>query len=159
MSQKEVSEIRCVLIPLATSRLLLPNAVVAEVMDFQSPVPREHMPDWYLGDLAWRGTSIPMVSIEGMWGGSVAVPGQRSRTLVLNTLNGNQDLTHIGLIVQSLPTLVRVSLENLEPSKVSSDLGALISQSVTVNDNLALIPDLDELERRVLESSTPVTRS
>ena len=155
MSQTEVTEIRCVLIPLASSRLLLPNAVVAEVMDFQAPVPRDGMPEWYLGDLVWRGTSVPLVSLEGMLGGSVAVPGRRSRTLVLNTLNGNQELTHIALIAQALPTLVRVTLDNLEPSKVRSDLGALISQSVSVNNSLSLIPDLDALERRVLETLVP----
>ncbi|MGD8589687.1 MAG: chemotaxis protein CheW [Chromatiales bacterium] len=152
MSQAEVSEVRCVLIPLATSRLLLPNAVVAEVMDYQTPVPRERMPDWYLGDLVWRGTSVPMVSIEGMLGGSVAVPGVRSRTLVLNTLNGNKKLSHIGLITQALPTLVRVNLDNLEPSKIRNDLGTLINLPVTVNNSLALIPDLDELERQVHET-------
>jgi len=123
--------------------------VVAEVMDFQSPVPREDMPAWYLGDLVWRGTSLPMVSIEGMLGGSVAQPARRSRTLVLNTLNGNRSLSHIGMIAQALPTLARVTEENLEASKINNDLGDLISRSVSVNNSLALIPDLDELERRV----------
>jgi chemosensory pili system protein ChpC len=152
MSQAEIRDVRCVLIPLATSRLLLPNAVVAEVMDYQAPLPRARMPDWYLGDLVWRGTSVPMISIEGMLGGSVAVPGLRSRALVLNTLNGNKVLSHIGLIARALPTLVRVSLQNLQPSKIRSDLGSLINQPVTVNDSLALIPNLDELERQVLET-------
>jgi chemosensory pili system protein ChpC len=73
----------------------------------------------------------------------------------LNTLNGNPELTHIGLIAQALPTLIRVTLENLEPSKIRSELGPLISQSVTVNNNLALIPDLDALERRVFETLAP----
>ncbi len=41
MSQAAVIEVRCVLIPLATSRLLLPNAVVAEVMNFRTPAPQE----------------------------------------------------------------------------------------------------------------------
>ena len=157
MSLAEITEVRCVLIPLVTSRLLLPNAVVAEVMDYQIPVPREQMPDWYLGDLVWRGTSVPVVSLEGMLGGSVAVPARRSRTLVLNTLNGNHALSHIGLITQALPTLVRVSLENLEPSKIRHDLGNVISQSVNVNNSLALIPDLDELERQVLKVLSPTT--
>jgi hypothetical protein len=82
----------------------------------------------------------------------VAVPGVRSRTLVLNTLNGNKKLSHIGLITQALPTLVRVNLDNLEPSKIRNDLGTLINLPVTVNNSLALIPDLDELERQVHET-------
>lgn len=149
MSQAAVIEVRCVLIPLVTSRLLLPNAVVAEVMNFRPQVSREQMPEWFLGDLAWRGGSVPLVSIEGMLGGSVASPGQRSRIIVLNTLNGTSTLPHIALLAQAIPTLVRVTMENLEPSKIKSDLGDLIQQSVTVNAGLALIPDLDELERQV----------
>lgn len=150
-SPTEVNEVRCVLIPLATSSLLLPNAVVAEVTDFQPPAPRKKMPEWFLGDLAWRGKTIPVVSIERMMGGAVAAAQKRSRILVLNTLNGVRSLSHLGLISQSIPTLVRVRKENLEPSKVTTEFGNLIKQPVAVNASLALIPDLDELERWVLE--------
>lgn len=146
-----VSEIRSVLIPLNASRLLLPNAVVAEVMNFQRPVSSENTPDWYLGVLAWRGTSLPVVSIEGLMGGAVVEPGYRGRTIVTNTLNGNKTIPHIGLVSKAIPSLVRVNEENITPSEMKGDLGGLIMESVTVNEELALIPDLDELERRVLE--------
>lgn len=146
-----VSEIRSVLIPLDASRLLLPNAVVAEVMNYRRPESRENAPDWFLGVMAWRGTSVPVVSFEGLIGGSVVEPGYRGRTIVTNTLNGNKTIPHIGLVSKAIPSLVRVNEENITPSDLKSDLGELIKESVNVNEGLALIPDLDELERRVLE--------
>jgi hypothetical protein len=92
-----------------------------------------------------------MVSIEGMIGGRGTVSGQHCRTLVLNTLNGNRALTHIAIIAQAIPTLIRVSIENLEPSKLKGDLGSLIRLSVNLHSGLALIPDLDELERQIFK--------
>jgi len=101
--------------------------------------------------LAWRGTSVPVVSIEALMGGPVAVPGHRGRTIVTNTINGNKTIPHIGLVSNAIPSLVRVNEENITPSELQSDLGKLIKESVNVNEGLALIPDLDELERRVLQ--------
>ena len=132
-----VSEVRCVLIPLRASRLLLPNVVVAEVMNYQKPESRENTPDWFMGVMAWRGTSVPVVSIEGLMGGTVAEPGYRGRTIVTNTLNGNKAIPHIGLVSKSIPSLVRVNEENIQPSEFLSDLGELIKESVNVNEGLA----------------------
>ena len=44
-----VNEVRSVLIPLNTGRLLLPNVVVAEVMNYQRPEDRDDTPNWFLG--------------------------------------------------------------------------------------------------------------
>jgi len=150
MSESATTEIRSLLIPLAASRLLLPNAAVAEVLDYQALQPQAGTPDWYLGRLAWRGISIPVISFEGLLGGEVAAPGRRGRILVLNTLNGNPELTHIGLVSQAIPSLVRVAAENVESAETSGLAGGPVKQAVHIDGELALIPDLDELEEQLL---------
>ena len=42
MSQAD-GEIRCMLLPLREGRLLLPNAVVAEIIGYRTPDPLAHM--------------------------------------------------------------------------------------------------------------------
>jgi chemosensory pili system protein ChpC len=123
MREDAVTEVRSVLIPLAENRLLLPNVVVAEVMDYQKPEARDNTPEWFIGDLSWRGTRVPVVSIEALMNGSVVTPGRRGRTIVTNTL---------------------------KPYTLEVDLGVLIKQAVRINGSPALVPNLDELERQVL---------
>lgn len=150
MNQAVVKEVRSVLIPLHELQLLLPNAVVAEVIGYQQPEPvEEGKPDWLMGTAVWRGVIIPVVSFEGMLGERVVIPGHRGRIVVMNTLNQNQQLTHVGLAVKAIPSLVRVSADNVKPLDPKDELDPLLKQLVEVDMNPAAIPDLDEIERQV----------
>ncbi|MEN8178193.1 MAG: chemotaxis protein CheW [Pseudomonadota bacterium] len=131
--------------------VLLPNVVVAEVMNYSKPEVRQGVPEWLLGDLAWRGTSVPVVSIEGMMGDTVVEPVHRGRTIIMNTLNGEASLPHIGMVAQAIPSLLHVTSESIDSSDISDNLGGLVKQAVMIDDKQAFIPDLDELERLVLD--------
>lgn len=153
MNQAALSEVRSVLIPLADRQLLLPNAVVAEVMGYQQPEPAEgDKPAWYLGNMAWRGVLIPVISFEAMLGGNPVTPGHRGRITIMNALGGNPRLSHFGMVVQSIPSLVRVTVDNVLPMpEERAEDDPLIRQSVELDMNAAYIPDLDEIERRLQE--------
>jgi chemosensory pili system protein ChpC len=152
MNSAVVSEVRSVLIPLADRQLLLPNAVVAEVMGFQKPEQVDDKPDWFLGNMAWRGVMIPVVSFESMMGGDAATPGARSRIAIMNALSGESRLSHFGMVVQGIPSLVRVSVDNVLPKPDDpTDEEPLIRQAVELDLSPAYIPNLDEMERLLIE--------
>lgn len=152
MSSDTILQVRSVLIPLTDETLLLPNAVVAEVMNYTVPTARDDAADWLTGDLPWRGKQIPVISLEGMMGRVIQEPARRGRLIILNTLNGESRLPHIGLVAQAIPSLVQVTVESIAQGEVTDEsLHPLIKQIVNINDKQALIPDLDELERRVLD--------
>ncbi|MCU7797571.1 MAG: chemotaxis protein CheW [Candidatus Thiodiazotropha sp. (ex Myrtea spinifera)] len=152
MNSAVVSEVRSVLIPLADRQLLLPNAVVAEVMGYQPPEPVEEGSEWYLGNMAWRGVLIPVISFEAMLGGEGVAPGHRGRIAIMNALNGNPRLSHFGMVVQAIPSLVRVSIDNVMPKpEASAEEDPLIRQAVELDLSPAYIPSLDEIERRLSE--------
>jgi len=152
MNRAVVSEVRSVLIPLDDRQLLLPNAMVAEVMGYQPPEPVEDQPGWYLGNMAWRGVLIPVISFEAMLGGEAVKPGHRGRIAIMNALGGNPRLSHFGMVVQAIPSLVRVTTDNVLPmpeDKVQED--PLIRQAVELDLSAAYIPDFDEIELRIQE--------
>jgi chemosensory pili system protein ChpC len=152
MSQAVVKEVRSVLIPLHERQILLPNASVAEVMGYQQPeYAGDELPEWFLGHLAWRGVMIPVVSYEGMLDEAVVEPGYRGRILILNALGEHERLSHIGMAVHAIPSLVRVSAENVVPINPEQDEPKpLIKQHVELDMSPAIIPDMDEIERQVL---------
>jgi chemosensory pili system protein ChpC len=150
MSSAVVKEVRSVLIPLSDRQLLLPNAVVAEVMGFQTPEAVQEAPDWFLGNLAWRGTMIPVISFEAMSGGDAVMPGHRGRVAIMNALGDQPMLSHYGMVVQAIPSLVRVSADNVIPvTRDEVEENPLIRQSVDLDMSPAFVPDLDEIERQI----------
>ncbi len=152
MSQLRVNDVRSVLIPLADRQLLLPNAVVAEVLGYQSPVPVEDVPDWFLGHIVWRGIMIPVISFEGMLGKEAVTPGHRGRIAIMNALNHHPRYAHFGLVVQAIPSLVRVSVDNVMPVPSQDESGeGVIRQAVELDMSPAFIPDLDGIEQRLSE--------
>ncbi|MET0067756.1 MAG: chemotaxis protein CheW [Candidatus Thiodiazotropha sp.] len=154
MSEAIVKEVRSVLIHLHERQILLPNAAVAEVMDYQQPEASVvETPEWFLGYMVWRGLMIPVVSYEGMLGEPIVAPGHRGRILILNALGGFDGVSHIGLVVHTIPSLVRVSAENVAPVDAPAEETPqpLIRQRVELDLSPAVIPDLDEIERRVVD--------
>jgi len=153
MSEAIAGEVRSVLIPLASGRLLLPNAAVAEVVAYQQATVATDVPAWLLGFIEWRRIRIPLISFEGMleeeW---IREPGNRGRIVVVYTLNGDASLPCFGVVSQSVPSLVRITTENIMPSESEGEISPVVQKSASVNGETAMIPDLDEVEFMLLEA-------
>lgn len=80
MAVARVESIRCLLIPVTDHNLLLPAAVVAEVIDYREPDPLpDHLADqeWLFGFASWRDQKVPLVSMEAVMTGERADPRDR----------------------------------------------------------------------------------
>lgn len=150
MKLSREAEVRSVLLPLADKTLLLPNAVVAEVIDNQTTEDKPDKQDWYLGDLSWRGVTIPLISMEMLLGGESASPSPDGKCVVLNTLTRRKELTHIAFHTQQVPSLVRVSAGNISVTE-QEDSSDNILRHVEIQNQTALIPDLDALESQLVQ--------
>lgn len=137
------------LIPLDGYTLLLPNTAVAEVLSYQRPDAALAAPEWLLGMLLWRERRIPMISFEAASGGRPARPHRRSRIVVLNTLSGNPDMPYIAVLTQGIPQLRALGENAVE--REEGEASASVACRVRLGGREpALIPDLDELERRMV---------
>ena len=147
-----LSTIHCLMIPLKGDILLLPNAAIAEVLTYKNITMMADSPPWLLGQLNWREQVVPVVLYEAAIGKETGVKlNKASRVAILNTLNGNDALPHIGLLTQGIPHLQVVHPQAVTPGEPSDNNG-LISEHVLVNGIAAVIPDMDALEERVLSA-------
>ncbi len=146
-------EIRCVLIPMRESWILLPNAVVSEVLNVPPYLPVKNTPTWLIGDFNWREQVVPLVQLDTILGVPIEGNGigAQSKTIILNSISGNVNLPYIAIISQQIPRLIKVSEKNLKniPNPIK---GEYITKWVRVNDNMALLPDLEKLERTVYKT-------
>lgn len=142
------SEIRGVLIPLQQYSLLLPNAAVAEIVDYRELEPESDLPDWVAGTAEWRQRKLPVVQFERLLGQPVVEASQRRRIMVCHTLQKNAQRPFVGILSTAIPRLVRVRQEQLQGEEISPELAdAPIAAALQYDGQPVLIPDLAGLEQ------------
>lgn len=149
-----VNDIRGVLIQIAGARLLLPNATISEVLSYADPEPVAGAPDWLLGHMRWRGRQLPLIAFGRLSGVADEHGGLGSKVLILKALGDNPKLSHFALLTQGFPRLVTVSRDALV-TDASSDKDVLpngVSARVLLNDDAALIPDIEAVEAAITQA-------
>ena len=76
---EHTEQVRSLWIPLRQVNMLLPHTVVAEIGNYRVPDGREDTPEWILGDISWRGITIPVVSLETLCGETAPASPPRHR--------------------------------------------------------------------------------
>jgi len=144
--------IHCLMITLSDETILLPNAAVAEVVGFFAAEPLEGSPNWFLGRISWRERLVPLISFEDA---SVSASAeahnikQGNRIAILNTLNGNAAVPYIGIIVQGIPRLSVVRSDGISTIETKPENRQSVSEIVEVEGQQLVIPDIDDLEKRL----------
>ena len=142
-------EIRTILAPLTTGHVLLPSAVVAEVLEFKVLEPFKQAPDWLLGELAWRGWQVPVINYLRLIDAQADISiSARARILIIKTLGESTQVNFLGLLIQGLPKLKTVSSDALV-EKSGSNLPKELFSQVVIDNQPALLPELGELTRTV----------
>jgi len=134
--------VRCMLLPLCSINLLVPNSAVAEIIGYSTPRALPDCSEWFPGVVLWRGVYIPVVSVEEMCSIDTAFVSPRSRVAIIYNPENDVELPYLGIHIQDIP---RAYLAESEKMESSSDDG--LSQYLLSNvdeDHLArVIPNLD----------------
>jgi chemosensory pili system protein ChpC len=153
MNKTVQADIRGVLIQVAGARLLLPNATIAEVLSFADPEPVADVPEWLLGRIRWRGWQVPLVAFSRLAGISDEKGGLGSKVIVLKALGSDSKVPYFAVLTQGFPRLVTVSEAALVTEETErSLLPNGVHARVTLNQDDALVPDLELVERMIDES-------
>ncbi len=147
MAEQQAFELPTFVVPLQKSNLLIPNATVAEIIPYEPLQRVQDSPDWFLGNLGWRGVQVPVVSVEMLTveRGSFSLVSVASASLVvLKALGGREGLSFIAIVAQALPRLQRISEDMLfetgeEPTRTEV-------MRVRFGNDIVSIPDLDYVE-------------
>ncbi len=147
-SQQAVSSLTGLLIPLADRTLLLPNVALAELIGYRPPQVAQGMPDWFLGQVAWRDLRLPLLSFEAASNGQVQV-GPGARVAVINALGGRPKVKFLALLVQGIPRSMKVAADL---PRADLALAPLELAAVSLGDSVAKIPDLVGLEQMLADA-------
>ncbi|HUE90895.1 chemotaxis protein CheW [Pseudomonas sp.] len=148
VSENSVSSLTGLLMPLADRVLLLPNVAVAELIPYRAPQVSEGMPDWFLGQIAWRDLRLPLLSFEAASGGEAQV-GAGARVAVINALGGRPAVKFIALLVQGIPRSIKFGPEL---ARANVPLAPLELDAVSLGDAVLKVPDLIGLEQKLADA-------
>ncbi|MGE6332268.1 chemotaxis protein CheW [Stenotrophomonas sp. NPDC077659] len=146
MSYASNDEIRGVLIQAGAERVLLPNATVAEMMSRVPVEPVADAPRWLVGQIAWHGWQVPLLSFARLSGLGDEAVGGHNKVVVLKALSGNAQRPYYALLTQNFPQLIAVPRDGLLADASEETLPEIVHMRVLLGEQSALLPNLDALE-------------
>ncbi|UZE96531.1 chemotaxis protein CheW [Alkalimarinus alittae] len=151
--EESISILSSLYLPVVGGSLLLPNVSVAEIVDYQSPDAVSDAPEWFLGNIKWRGVTLPVISYERL--NDTPLPDHLSNTriAVINTIGTKHEaLPFFAITTQGIPRQTKIDQENIKEVEEAS-LGPADLMKVVVMGDEAIIPNLEYIEKMVLESN------
>jgi chemosensory pili system protein ChpC len=140
--------IACLLTPVTGKLLLLPNITIAEVVPATEMLPSPNGAEaWHQGFVKWRDLDVPVVAFETM--NDNQAPREYERIAIVSGISAQRELPYYGIVVQGLPRLAKVKIAELEDLE-GAQTGPMEFLKVRYAGELAVIPDLDALEARLL---------
>ena len=146
------NEVPCLLLPITKDRLLLPTVTIAEMIPYRPPQSKlkEEAPDWFLGELLWRGLIIPMLSFEKISGREQSPVNQNSQIAIFNNTGVSAQLPFFAISTTGIPRLSRITPDGIQPNENNSPNNYEIMQ-VDIDGQRAIIPNVPALERACVE--------
>ena len=154
-------EIHCMMVPTNRETLLLPTSVMAEVLDFEQPVPMDMAPPWLLGQIEWEKRQVPIFSFSALINGTeIGEIPDRSKIIIIKSLADSGRVPYLGLLLGDLPRPVTVREADLrETGDEKKSMG--VFRRISVGEEHAIIPDLDRLTHLVTHATfgaLPITQ-
>ncbi len=142
------SALSCVLIPTSQESLLLPNVCIAEIVPWRRIKPADEAPDWCLGQVGWRGSSLTVIDFAAL-NQQPDVSSTPRCLVVMNRARSSSGPAFYAIAAQSLPRMLQIADEDL--SGQEANLGPADVMKVQVGTEVATIPDLEYLENSIAQ--------
>ena len=136
--------IRCMILPLASINLVVPNSAVAEIIGYSVPKKLADCSDWFGGVVLWRGVFVPVVAVEEMCSIDMALTGPRARIAILYNPNKDESLPYIGIHMQDIPRAYLAESGRTE-SRSDAKLGKYLISHVDEEHFARAIPNFEAI--------------
>ena len=146
--------IKCVILTLRKENVVIPNALVAEIISVKDVVEGENTPDWFLGNMNWRGEGVPLLSFEAAAGDEVSKVNLNTQAVVLYAVGkGGEDVKspYLGLVMSGVPHVSRFAREQITIDSEDQEEHPMVAQKVRINGARVSILDVDAMVSMVQE--------
>lgn len=136
--------IHTLMVPMHQLSLLVPSALVAEVVNPAPLAPLPLAPTWLKGILNWRSRPVPVISFEELLNGEAGTPTARAKIVIFYPLPGRRPYEFFG--VQSLAEPQPRTFHDAQQLQNRVEhRSPLVAAAMQIDSTVTLIPDLQGL--------------
>lgn len=141
------NEIRGIMMPVAEDKkVLLPNAIIAEVVSYKKLKSIDSSPNWLLGEMNWRGYDLPVICYNSLSTGIHSTFEKKGRVAVIKSLGNIEKMPYFAMLVSGVPRLQLVTQGDLQVHQTDENENNAIASRVTIQDEMSEIPNIRFIE-------------
>ena len=154
---KDENQLKCVILTLSKENVIVPNALVAEIVSVKDIEQDDEMPDWYMGNMSWRGADVPLISFEAAGGMDASKVNLNTQAAVLYAVGRDQDKLseqpYLALIMSGVPHVSQFTRDQMKTDEDAQFDHPMIAQKVRINGASISILDVDNMVEMVAEAA------
>lgn len=136
-------------------QLLLPSAVVAEIIDYQTVQQQDDdQPTWYLGTIDWRGINLPLISLENLNNNTFFTQSHQLKIVVVHALENCFSPNYWGFIVIETPRMLRLEPAQLQSNEQHFEEDNIAKTWVDFAGDILIVPNLYLIESKIAQLAT-----
>jgi len=146
--------IKCVILTLRKVNVIVPDALVAEIISVEKVDAKEDGPIWFLGNMKWRGADVPLLSFEASGGEVISRVNLNTQAVVLYAVSKdgiNSEHPYLGLIMSGVPHVSQFSRGQIQSEEDIQEAHPMVAQKIRINGASVSILDVDAMVAMVEE--------
>ncbi len=148
--------IKCVILTLRKANVIVPNALVAEIISVKEMTKADDGPAWFLGNMKWRDVDVPLLSFEASGGDKISRVNLNTQAVVLYAVGDTgavSDNPYLGLIMSGVPHVSHFSRDQIKTDvdELENEVHPMVVQKVRINGASVSILDVDAMVAMVEE--------
>ena len=128
--------IKCVILTLRRENVIVPNALVAEIISVKEIEEMENAPGWFLGNMKWRGADVPLLSFEASGGEETSKVNLNTQAVVLYAVGKTGEVSehpYLGMVMSGVPHVSRFTREQIKTDDDAQEMHPMVAQKVRIN--------------------------
>ncbi len=145
---KDTQLIKCVILMLRKQNVIMPEALVAEIISVKDVKTIKEAPDWFLGNMKWRGVEVPLLSFEASGGEQISKVNLNTQAVVLYAVSkkGEHSVNpYLGLIMSGVPHVSSFSRTQMHTDEEVLETHPMVAQKIRINGASVSILDVDAM--------------
>lgn len=142
--------IKCIIFTLHKENVIVPNALVAEIISVKEIDNTDTGPAWFLGNMKWRGTDVPLLSFEASGGENISKVNLNTQAVVLYAVGDGGDVRenpYLGLVMSGVPHVSHFNRSQIktDADELETESHPMVAQKVRINGASVSILDVDAM--------------
>ena len=152
---EDAQSIKCVILTLRKENIIVPNALVAEIISVKDIEDSDNSPAWFLGKMNWRGAEVPLLSFEAAAGVEINKVNLNTQAVVLYAVGNDGSVNespYLALVMSGVPHVSHLTREQMTTDEdESEEQHPMVIQKIRINGARVSILDVDAMVDMVSE--------